>query len=599
VSERAHQSARAGAPDGSRAAPASTPRRAGRTASAGHELVGVARRHDLAGELETALGGGLPLPDPRRDELERRLGVGLRAVRLHRGPRADALADALGATAFTTGDDVFVHRTAPELATSAGRHLLAHEVFHVIQQRRGPVEGAPGPGGLFVSHPSDRHERAAASAAEQIAQGSRVDLGATAGASGPARSGSAVQRQTPMEIATDVAPVLPAAATVGRGVIWWALLPSEIAALEAGAAVPVAGTTAALVTNPVGWIVLGTVVVVGVGVAVYLVVRALQTPAENQPLSGHRPKEGMALHQSPPPTPAPVALAPPTRGTGKGSMAPINEPLQAPGVAEGTPVLEPESAAPVSAPGDGGMAPVREPEAVAPALAPGAAEAAEPLQAAFPPEVAAALAAKLQPLRPDGKRLSEYDVRQIVNVLGKTPGGAAIAAHILLGAFDACQGYFQLLSNCKAPGMVPSTLMAFERASQILGGDPKVILRFEDSDKRPLPEGHDVDLGIVDPSGDYSVIWQFGSVSGSGKIATNAFGGGDQLVNVQASRKVVELQVRPKTTPEERGGAQVIDDGSSIFFDKYGFDRGLEAWRVRHPDVELHITFTDGVVRTY
>jgi hypothetical protein len=280
-------------------------------------------------------------------------------------------------------------------------------------------------------------------------------------------------------------------------------------------------------------------------------------------------------------------------------MAPIAEPLEAPGAPGGSPVGEPATPAPATAPAKGGMAPVREPEAVAPALAPGADEAGEPLQAAFPVETAAALAAKIKPLRPDGKPFSDYDVRQIVNVLGKSADGPAIAAYILAGGFDTCVGYFQLLSNCKAPGMLPSTLMAFERGEQIRAGDPTAILRFEDSDKRPLPLGHDVDLGIVDPSGAYSAIWQFGSVLGSGKVATNANGGADQLAGVLASRKVVELRVRAKTTPEERGGTQVIDDGSSTFFDTFGFDRGLEDWKDKHPDVELHITFANGVERVY
>jgi hypothetical protein len=591
VTERAHQSARAGAPDGGRAPPVVPAARAGPAPPAEHELVGVARRHDLAGELETARGGGLPLPDPRRDELERRLGVGLRAVRLHRGPRADALADALGATAFTTGDDVFVHRTAPELATSAGRHLLAHEVFHVIQQRRGPVEGAPGPGGLFVSHPTDRHERAAASAAEQIAQGGRVDLGATAGASGPARSGSAVQRQTPMEIATDVAPVLPAAATVARPLLqitWWALLPSEIAALEAGAAVPVAGTTAALVSNPVGWIVLGTVVVVGVGVAVYLVVRALETPAENQPLSGERPKGSMALHRSPPPAPAPLATAGPTKGT--------MVPLEAPGATRGAPVQEPFVGPPALAPGTEGTAPVTEPTTPDPLLAPGAVESPEPLEAALPPNVAAALGVKLKASRAldrFGNKVifRDQEVALILKRLGTVPEGAAIATHILGGRFDMFQGYGELLSSCKSTE-TGSVDQALRRAGQVLSADPGVILRFEDKeDVLPPPDYHDVDLGVVALSGGYVTIWQFKRASGSGNVARNATRGGPQLQDVPATRKIVEIEVLPNPAK--------ADDGSSTFFDAGGFDRGLQDWRVRYPDIELQITFTDGKTRTY
>src|SRR5256886_9825679 len=45
----------------------------------------------------------------------------------------------------------------------AGRHVLAHELAHVIQQKAGPVDGSPAPGGIRLSDPSDRFEQAARS----------------------------------------------------------------------------------------------------------------------------------------------------------------------------------------------------------------------------------------------------------------------------------------------------------------------------------------------------------------------------------------------------------------------------------------------------
>ena len=46
--------------------------------------------------------------------------------------------------------------------------MLAHELTHVVQQRRGPVDGAPAAGGINVSDPSDRFEREAAANAERV-----------------------------------------------------------------------------------------------------------------------------------------------------------------------------------------------------------------------------------------------------------------------------------------------------------------------------------------------------------------------------------------------------------------------------------------------
>jgi hypothetical protein len=39
---------------------------------------------------------------------------------------------------------------------------------HVVQQRQGPVDGAPAAGGIRVSDPSDRFEREAAATAERV-----------------------------------------------------------------------------------------------------------------------------------------------------------------------------------------------------------------------------------------------------------------------------------------------------------------------------------------------------------------------------------------------------------------------------------------------
>lgn len=76
-------------------------------------------------------GQGFPLPAAVRGSLERFFGADFSDVRIHLGP--EALAH--GALAFATGSDLhFVPGFyAPE--TPWGRHLLAHELTHVLQQR--------------------------------------------------------------------------------------------------------------------------------------------------------------------------------------------------------------------------------------------------------------------------------------------------------------------------------------------------------------------------------------------------------------------------------------------------------------------------------
>ena len=83
--------------------------------------------------LTRARGGGRPIPDPVRGPLEQAFGSDFSAVRLHTGEQADALNASIGAEAFTTGRDIFV-RSGLDLAAAPGRHLLAHELTHVVQQ---------------------------------------------------------------------------------------------------------------------------------------------------------------------------------------------------------------------------------------------------------------------------------------------------------------------------------------------------------------------------------------------------------------------------------------------------------------------------------
>jgi hypothetical protein len=91
--------------------------------------------------LDGLRGGGRPLPDAVRAELEPRFGADFGAVRVHADQRAAGLAERYGAQAFTVGRDIAfgAGRYAPE--SSSGRALLAHELAHVAGQR-GPVDGA-------------------------------------------------------------------------------------------------------------------------------------------------------------------------------------------------------------------------------------------------------------------------------------------------------------------------------------------------------------------------------------------------------------------------------------------------------------------------
>ena len=79
-------------------------------------------------------GGGNPLAGSVRQFFEPRFGHDFSNVRVHTDSRASAAARDINARAFTRGTDVFFGRGEYSPDTSRGRHLLAHELAHTIQQ---------------------------------------------------------------------------------------------------------------------------------------------------------------------------------------------------------------------------------------------------------------------------------------------------------------------------------------------------------------------------------------------------------------------------------------------------------------------------------
>jgi hypothetical protein len=85
---------------------------------------------------------GSPLPTPIRGALEHTFGYDLGAVRLHDDPATRLTARGMGAAAFASGAHIGLAgpRYAPNQAL--GRHIVAHEVAHVIQGALQPAAPA-------------------------------------------------------------------------------------------------------------------------------------------------------------------------------------------------------------------------------------------------------------------------------------------------------------------------------------------------------------------------------------------------------------------------------------------------------------------------
>lgn len=85
--------------------------------------------------IRSMRGRGSSLPGDTRGFFQSRLGHDFSRVRIHADARAQTLAGQLGARAMTLGQDIFFARGEYRPDANAGRHLLAHELTHVVQQR--------------------------------------------------------------------------------------------------------------------------------------------------------------------------------------------------------------------------------------------------------------------------------------------------------------------------------------------------------------------------------------------------------------------------------------------------------------------------------
>jgi hypothetical protein len=112
-------------------------------------------------------GGGSPLDEDTRTDMEGRLGHDFSNVRVHTGGQADESARSVSAQAFTVGSDIVFASGRYDPGSDAGKHMLAHELTHVVQQRSGPVDGTDAGDGVRVSDPSDRFEREASANADR------------------------------------------------------------------------------------------------------------------------------------------------------------------------------------------------------------------------------------------------------------------------------------------------------------------------------------------------------------------------------------------------------------------------------------------------
>jgi len=130
-------------------------------------VIGVAKRSEVT---DDRLGpAAAPLDPAVRSAMETSFGHDFTRVRVHADPASARSAHSRNARAYASGEDIVFASGQYAPHTARGKELLAHELAHVVQQRR--------------FGPSDRAEERANAAAASVMRGRAVDarqLGAAA-----------------------------------------------------------------------------------------------------------------------------------------------------------------------------------------------------------------------------------------------------------------------------------------------------------------------------------------------------------------------------------------------------------------------------------
>jgi hypothetical protein len=89
---------------------------------------------NLESNLNSSRGGGSPLPQNTKTEMESGFGADFSNVRVHNDSNAVQMNKQLGSQAFATGNDIYFNEGKFNPSSQSGKHLLAHELTHTVQQ---------------------------------------------------------------------------------------------------------------------------------------------------------------------------------------------------------------------------------------------------------------------------------------------------------------------------------------------------------------------------------------------------------------------------------------------------------------------------------
>ncbi|BFM43833.1 hypothetical protein CFS9_24740 [Flavobacterium sp. CFS9] len=111
--------------------------------------------NELEGKLDHSKGGGNGLDKKTKKEMESGFGADFSNVKIHTDTNAVQMSQELGAQAFTNGNDVYFNKGKYNPDSREGKHLLAHELTHTIQQTGAKQKSATVQKSSIENHPED------------------------------------------------------------------------------------------------------------------------------------------------------------------------------------------------------------------------------------------------------------------------------------------------------------------------------------------------------------------------------------------------------------------------------------------------------------
>ena len=98
------------------------------------QMAGGDENSSLENNLASSKGGGSPLESNTKNEMESGFGADFSNVRVHNDSNAVQMNQQLGSQAFTNGNDIYFNEGKYNPESDSGKHLLAHELTHTVQQ---------------------------------------------------------------------------------------------------------------------------------------------------------------------------------------------------------------------------------------------------------------------------------------------------------------------------------------------------------------------------------------------------------------------------------------------------------------------------------